>query len=190
MNNINLGQNTVAALDMGGGSTQVSFASKDPNSTPSLTNFMRKISTEKDSVDVFSASYSKMGLDAARAGIIEIGKADDDENYVSECVNPIVKSFKLTFASKNYSVSGKKNSLSTEETPVVDYNACAKLIKEMLVPLVKPKPITLNQKEIAAFSGFYWKAMLNGLVRKCDDTDKIFLISIIFCLLFDCSNFS
>lgn len=166
MDNLNFGQNTVAALDMGGGSTQVSFASKDPNSTPSLVNYIRKISKEKESVNVFSNSYSKMGMDAARTQIVESGEAGENGTYVSECVNPMIKSAKFIFASKEYSVNGKNNSLSTEESPIVDYNACVNLIKEKLVPLVKPKPITLNQKEIAAFSGFYWRTMLSGVVRK------------------------
>lgn len=168
LDNINIGQNTVATLDMGGCSTQVSFASKDPNSTPSLVEYIRKISTDKETGNVFSTSYSKMGLDAARVGIVESGETTDaGKIYVSECVNPIIKSATFKFASKEYVVSGKNNSLSTEEKPVVDYYACVNLIKEKLVPLVKPKPITLNQKEIAAFSGFYWRTMLSGIVRKC-----------------------
>lgn len=168
MDNLHFGENTVAALDMGGGSTQVSFATKDPNSTPSLIDYIRKISKEKESVNVFSTSYSKMGLDAARTQIVENGQATGESGaYLSECVNPTIKSAKFIFASKEYSVSGKNNSLSTEESPIVDYNACVNLIKEKLVPLVKPKPITLNQKEIAAFSGFYWRTMLSGVVRKC-----------------------
>lgn len=174
LDNINFGQNTVAALDMGGASTQVSFATNDPNSNPSLIDNIRKISTNKGSVDVFSISYSKMGLDGARAQIVESGQiADLGKSYVSECVNPIITSANFTFASKNYAVIGKKNSLSME--PVVDYNACVNLIKEKLMPLVIPKPITLNQKKIAAFSGIYWRAMLSGIVRKWL---HIFLITI------------
>lgn len=162
---MNLDQKTVAALDMGGASTQVSFATKE-TPTPSLVNYIRTISTPKAKVDVFASSYLNLGLQAARQTIVISGEITDEKIYVSECVNPIIKSAKFEFASNTYYVSGKNNSKSTDEKPVVDFNACIDLVKQKLMCSVKPKPITLDQNEVAAFSGFYLRAMATGIVRK------------------------
>lgn len=60
--------------------------------------------------------------------------------------------------------SGKANSKSTKENPVVDFEACVALVKQKTLSLVNPKPITLNQNQIAAFSYFFERAIETGLV--------------------------
>lgn len=60
--------------------------------------------------------------------------------------------------------SGKHNPKSTKDNPVVDFDECVKLIKEKTMNLVEPKPITLNQNQIATFSYFFERAIETGLV--------------------------
>lgn len=63
-----------------------------------------------------------------------------------------------------FDFSGKSHPKSTKENPVVDFEECVKLIKEKTMDLVNPKPITLNQNQIAAFSYFFERAIETGLV--------------------------
>lgn len=60
--------------------------------------------------------------------------------------------------------SGKDNLKSTKDNPVVDFDACLGLIKEIVVPLVQPKPTTLNHHQISAFSYFFERAIETGLI--------------------------
>lgn len=174
MDNVNLGKDTLAALDLGGGSVQVTFDVKDPSSVPSLADSMHTISNSKAKMSVFSNSYLKLGLQAVRQAVFTSGKTTDEINYVSECVNPIVKLAEFNFASKTYYVSGKNNSASTEERPVVDLNACIDLIKQKSMPLVNPKPIILNEIEVAAFSYFFDRAIESGIV--CEYFVRIYIV--------------
>lgn len=60
------GKNTVAALDLGGGSTQVTYAPKDISQTPLYQDFIHTVPTFYSKVDVFTNSYSGLGLMALR----------------------------------------------------------------------------------------------------------------------------
>lgn len=62
--------------------------------------------------------------------------------------------------------SGKNNAKSTKVNPVVDFKVCVSLIQEIVLPLVVPKPTTLNHHQIAAFSYFYERAIQTGLVGR------------------------
>lgn len=166
LSSVHLGENTVASLDLGGASTQVTFGIKNPKSTPSLAEFIHRISTKKAEMDVFSNSYLNLGVEAVRHAVFTSGKTTDELNYESECINPSIKSTKFKYESKTYYLSGKKNSLSTEEKPVVDFKACIDLVKRMVLPLVIPKPIHLNKTEITAASYFIHRSIKSGIVRE------------------------
>lgn len=64
--------------------------------------------------------------------------------------------------------SGKENTVSTKEDPVVDYDACYDLVKQKTLPLVDPKPITLNQNQITAISYFFERAIETGMLGTYD----------------------
>lgn len=157
----------MAALDLGGGSTQVTFALKDAHKTPLLADFMHTVSTPNAKIDVFTNSYLNLGLQAVRHAVYTSGQTTNESNtYVSECVNPIIVSKPFKYGTKVYNLSGKDNAKSTKENPVVDFDACINLVKQKTMQLVNPKPITLNQNQIAAFSYFFERAIENGLVRE------------------------
>lgn len=163
---MSLGKNTVAALDLGGGSTQVSFAMEDSHPHHSMANFIQTLKAPHAKLDVFTNSYLNLGIRAVRNAVFISGETKDGINYISECVNPIVELAKFTYATKTYFLSGKKHSKTLNENPVVDFDVCTNLIKQNTMDLVNPKPITMKNHQIAAFGAFYSRAYQNGLIRK------------------------
>lgn len=165
-----INQQPLAALDLGGGSTQVTFPIKDPTQTPSLADYLHEVTTSKETIDVFSISYLNLGLQAVRHAVLTSGKTKDNSNYVNACVHPKFKSEEFTYATKKYYITGKNNTKTISRKPAVDYSECLKLVKQKVIPLVKPKPITLKQNEVAAYSYFFGAAMETGIIRVYFDT--------------------
>lgn len=60
--------------------------------------------------------------------------------------------------------SGKNHPKSVKENPIVDFDECVRSVKAVVLPLVNPKPVTLNQHQIAAFSYFFERMIENGLI--------------------------
>uniref|UniRef100_A0A182QRL3 Ectonucleoside triphosphate diphosphohydrolase 5 n=1 Tax=Anopheles farauti TaxID=69004 RepID=A0A182QRL3_9DIPT len=158
------GRNTVAALDLGGGSTQVTFAPKDVSQTPLYKDFMHRVPTFRSYVEVFTNSYLGAGLHAIRHAVFTHKAAENATKLASECVNPIIRDKLFRYGTGQYHISGKDNAKSTAENPVVDYELCASIVKQKLLPTIKPKPVTLKQHEISAFSYFFDRAIETGLV--------------------------
>ncbi|XP_055546156.1 ectonucleoside triphosphate diphosphohydrolase 5 isoform X2 [Wyeomyia smithii] len=158
------GRNTVAALDLGGGSTQVTFAPKDVSQTPLYKDFMHKVPTFNSHVDVFTNSYLGAGLMAVRHAVFTNGASENARNLSSECVNPIVKNKLFRYGAEQFFISGKDNPSSTTGEPQVDYDLCASIVSSKVLPTLKPKPVTLKQHEISAFSYFFDRAIETGLV--------------------------
>lgn len=127
---------------------------------------MHTVSTPNAKVDVFTTSYLNLGLQAVRHAVFTHGSSEGSKNLESICVNPIVQSNPFKYGTKIYNLSGKTyaSTISTKENPVVDFDACNELVKEKTMHLVKPKPITLNQNPIAAFSYFFERAIETGLI--------------------------
>lgn len=69
---------------------------------------------------------------------------------------------------KLFSYSGKENTKSTAENPVVDFERCLKTVTNKMIPLVSPKPITLKQSQISAFSYYFERAIETGLIDPFD----------------------
>lgn len=99
------GPNTVAALDLGGGSTQVTFAFKDKNKTLPLSDEnIYTISTLDAQIDVFTNSYLNLGLQAVRYAVFT-GEHDHGNNeYYSSCVNPISGSVSFQYGTNTYQI--------------------------------------------------------------------------------------
>ncbi|XP_037958644.1 ectonucleoside triphosphate diphosphohydrolase 5 isoform X2 [Teleopsis dalmanni] len=156
--------NQAAALDLGGGSTQVTFAPTDPDQVPVYEKYMHEVTTVNRKVSVFTHSYLGLGLMAARHGVFTKRYAKDATVVESICVNPIISNRTWTYANVEYKISGKDNAKSTQENPVVDFEACIDLIKSHVMPLVKPKPVTLKHHAVAAFSYYFDRAIESGLI--------------------------
>lgn len=158
------GRNTVAALDLGGGSTQVTFAPKDVSQTPLYKDFMHRVPTFNSFVEVFTTSYLGAGLMAVRHAVFTHGAAEGQNKLTSECVNSIIKDKLFRYGTEQFYISGKENPKATAENPEVDYELCASIVRKKLLPTLRPKPVTLKQHEISAFSYFFDRAIETGLV--------------------------
>uniref|UniRef100_A0A6E8VZE2 Nucleoside phosphatase n=1 Tax=Anopheles coluzzii TaxID=1518534 RepID=A0A6E8VZE2_ANOCL len=158
------GRNTVAALDLGGGSTQVTFAPRDVSQTPLYKDYMHRVPTFSSYVEVFTNSYLGAGLHAIRHAVFTHRAAENQTKLSSECVNPIIHEKLFRYGTGQYYISGKDNPKATAENPAVDYELCASIVKQKLLPTLKPKPVTLKQHEISAFSYFFDRAIETGLV--------------------------
>lgn len=92
--------NTVAALDLGGGSTQVTFAATTPSSLKQKENIHNAI-TPRGRTPVYTHSFTGLGLMAARHAVITLDQPGK-VNVTSLCVNPVVKGRKFNYHGKIY----------------------------------------------------------------------------------------
>lgn len=160
---------TVAALDLGGGSTQVTFSALTPASL-SQREYIHQAKAPKGLIQVYTNSFLGLGLMAARKEVISKGKAIGN-NVTSECVNPVVKGKRLHFAGEDFYVSGlqenypvkkEKGYISAEE-PVIDFEYCSNIIVDYVKSKAKPLE-ELPHKQIFAFSYYFDRAVEVGLI--------------------------
>lgn len=154
-------KNNVAALDLGGGSTQVTYELDEFQ--PSYKDYIHAVPVFDHEVNVFTNSYLGLGLMALRHSVITNKGAANQTSFENECINPIIKDKAWTYSKVDYKVSGKENKRNVEN-PEVDFEQCQDLVRRQVMPLLKPKPIKLNEHTINAFSYFYDRAIETGLV--------------------------
>lgn len=186
--NDDFAKNTVAALDLGGGSTQITFA---------LTPSAKKISGHEKNVyglntfdrnlSVFTESFLGLGLMAARKEILthldnyknednDMPGFDNNNNNSTpielraECVNPIVSHAQWNYAGKDYLVKGltngaykliksrKSSAQPDERRPVVRFSDCLEIIKKVVEATVPRDLPSIREHEIYAFSYYFDRA--------------------------------
>lgn len=92
-------------MDLGGGSTQVTFAPKDVQRTPLLADYMHEVSTPNAKIEVFTNSYLNLGLQAVRNAVFTDKKNQiGDMEFVSECINPIVQKKPFRYGAQTFTV--------------------------------------------------------------------------------------
>ncbi|XP_017772099.1 PREDICTED: ectonucleoside triphosphate diphosphohydrolase 5 isoform X2 [Nicrophorus vespilloides] len=165
---------TVAALDLGGGSTQVTFSALTPESLRHK-EFIHDALLPKGTTQVYTNSYLGLGLMAARKEIITVNSVSKEETRVmSPCVNPVIKNRKFHYGGVDYFVSGLQENYPTksypetpievgQNIPIVDYNTCSEVIKKYVLSKVKP-PAELSTKKVFAFSYYFDRAAEVGLI--------------------------
>ncbi|XP_011145148.1 ectonucleoside triphosphate diphosphohydrolase 5 isoform X2 [Harpegnathos saltator] len=171
-------QATVAALDLGGGSTQVTFQ-PDSVQAKELEKHVYSINVFNHNMSLYTHSYLGMGLMAARKAILtyNINLEDTDPKLPikihSECVNPIV-STEWAYGGRDYIVKGPINGTyklvktqnfagGDENKPVVRFSECSKII-EKYVDTLTDKPIGLKDHEVYAFSYYFDRATEVALI--------------------------
>lgn len=165
-------ENTFAALDLGGGSTQVTFAPNDSDFSR-LEKHVYAINAFGQNMSIYTHSYLGMGLMAARKEILTYGmdkeklKTQNAVEIHSECINPII-SKEWHYAGQNYLVKGPlkpshvivktQNYAGTDEDrPIVRFAECEKIISDY-VSTIDSKPIGLKKHEVCAFSYYFDRA--------------------------------
>lgn len=97
-------KNTVAALDLGGGSIQVTFSLRDAYKAPLLSEYMHTVSTPSAKIDVFTNSYLGLGLQAVRHDVYTHNSTKGSTDLESACVNPIVQKNPFKYGTKLYTL--------------------------------------------------------------------------------------
>nr|XP_023022734.1 ectonucleoside triphosphate diphosphohydrolase 5 isoform X1 [Leptinotarsa decemlineata] len=163
---------TVAALDLGGGSTQVTFAAQTPASLKLKENIHQAISPRGE-IPVYTNSFSGLGLMAARHAVVTLNQPNK-VNVTSECVNPVVKNRKFHYHGNNYYVSGLQENYPTskvkgsdieigETIPIVNFKDCSQILTKYVKSKAK-SPEELPLKTIFAFSYYFDRATEVGLI--------------------------
>lgn len=162
----------MAALDLGGGSTQVTFYAVTPASLKQKEN-IHQAASPNGPISVYTHSFLGLGLMAARKEIITVGSTGPT-NVTSECVNTVVKGKKFIYGGVEYYVSGPQSNYPTSkqlgdsfsegiETPIVNFRKCSDIISKYVRSKAEPPP-ELVSKSIFAFSYYFDRATEVGLI--------------------------
>lgn len=155
---------TVAALDLGGGSTQVTFAPTTP-STLKQREYIHDVKAVRGTVPVYTHSYLGLGLMAARKEILTVSHDKNAKNITSLCVNPFITNKEFHYNGVDYSVSGDDRyaNVRGNNEPEVNFADCTKIIMDYVYTKVVPLQ-ELHTKEINAFSYYFDRATEVGLI--------------------------
>lgn len=93
-----------AALDLGGGSTQVTFSPADPQQVPIYEKYVHPVHTLNKNINVFTHSYLGLGLMAGRHAVFTKTAIKDQTILESECVNPIVRNKTWIYSNVEYQI--------------------------------------------------------------------------------------
>lgn len=96
--------NQAAALDLGGGSTQVTFAPTDPSQVPVYEKYMHTVNTLNREINVFTNSYLGLGLMAARHAVFSKGHSEHEIHFDTVCLNPIINNRTWNYGNVKYTV--------------------------------------------------------------------------------------
>lgn len=110
---------------------------------------------------MFTTSYLGLGLQAMRQSVYSAGQPQGALELESVCLNPVIQNADWIYANKVHKVRGAPNPNGKSE---VDFEACQKVVREKTLPLLKPKPVSLADQQIAAFSYFYDRAIETGIM--------------------------
>ena len=167
----------MAALDLGGGSIQITFAPTEKGTMVSAPQgFVHQVSALQQKIDVYSYSYLGLGLMAARKQILSNGHQADQLLLRSPCINPLVKKG-WTYSGVNYVVTGTHDvdvdQIPQDQwqkkggVPKADFAKCLEISRTLLDTSVH-KPVELNSREVMAISYFYDRATDHGLIDSSD----------------------
>ncbi|XP_069787979.1 ectonucleoside triphosphate diphosphohydrolase 6 [Narcine bancroftii] len=154
-------QNTAGMLDLGGGSTQITFLPlSEMTLQTSPIDYITSIQMFNRTYTLYSHSYLGLGLMSARLAIlggIEGRPTEKDHDLVSSCLSPGFKA-EWKHAEIVYSIKGQKAG-----EPL--YDSCYARIEKMLYKKVH-KPEEVQNISFYAFSYYYDTAVDVGLIDK------------------------
>ncbi|XP_043466194.1 ectonucleoside triphosphate diphosphohydrolase 5-like [Leptopilina heterotoma] len=155
-------QNLVAVIDLGGGSTEVTYCLNEENVNHSVYN----ISVFNQNMSVFTHSYLGMGLMAARKAILVSESAAKNGNGIivvhSKCFDPaanitwnyngqdynILGSVENDFEVNNNSIEEEDNSSSNK------FQDCINVVEKYTNTIID-KPVGMNKQVIYAFDYYF-----------------------------------
>lgn len=146
-----------AALDLGGGSTQITFAPKRGSTLlEAPPAFLHHVDISKNKIPIYSRSYLGLGLMAAREAIFLHGSPSNTTIVTSPCMTQASPE-QWEFHGKRYRVSKSKDA---------GYEKCTLAVHAVIDSLKVHVPDELPIRKIAAFSYFYDRAVDSGILEK------------------------
>jgi len=144
------------ALDLGGGSTQITFLPRNQETfSSSPSSFLHPVKVLNEEQTIYSHSYLGLGLMAAREAIFKLDDPDDSFDLLSSCIVPS--------SPTSWEFHGKKYTISPAKT---GYDPCMQEVKAVIDSLGVDKCDEVPDRKIAAFSYFYDRAVDAGLLPR------------------------
>ncbi|XP_014211619.1 ectonucleoside triphosphate diphosphohydrolase 5 [Copidosoma floridanum] len=189
-NSFEYASNTVAALDLGGGSTQLTFAltPAELEHTSTHKDQLKHVNAFGRNLTLFTQSFLGLGLMAARKAIFThqdnqalVGQLEQQRSSSksielrAECVNPIIVKAPWSYGGQNYLISGPLNGSNKiikaqsfasvdDDLPIVRLPTCLKIIQKVVNASIPHDLPSLRNHEIYAFSYYFERAVEVGLI--------------------------
>ncbi|KAK7085353.1 Ectonucleoside triphosphate diphosphohydrolase 5 [Halocaridina rubra] len=165
-------KDTLVALDLGGGSTQITFVPAEVDTLKTTPEeYLTSISLLHKELKLYTHSYLGLGLMAAREAVLLKHKAGDNIIH-SPCINPII-STQWHYGGNDYIVKGPQDvkyqeirgqaGRLSENRPIADHASCLKTCVEVIKDKVH-SPLELRSRDVIAFSYFFDRATERGLI--------------------------
>ncbi|CAL8111350.1 unnamed protein product [Orchesella dallaii] len=162
---------TVAAMDLGGGSTQITVASSPETQSLYPKEDIQNISLFHRQVPLYTHSYLGLGLQSVRKSVLAYNKTDPESTVLhSACVNPVV-SREWKYAGVTYTIKGvhtgkfekvQYNGFTRREA-IADWDECYNVIVKLIEEMGVVKSKDLN-RQIVVFSYFFERAAEAGII--------------------------
>jgi len=158
------------SLDLGGGSTQITFAPINPNiaGIEGRKHFKHSVNVLGEDYQVYSHSYLGLGLQAARQAVLQLDNGGDVSGG-----GPVISSCMTTQTPKEWSFQGKTFQISTrsQQQGGSSHELCKQSVKQILADVHRPEEI--KSREVAAFSYFFDLAQEHGRVPEGQYDKKV-----------------
>ncbi|KAK3092397.1 hypothetical protein FSP39_002320 [Pinctada imbricata] len=156
------GNRTVAALDLGGGSTQLTFVPVSAKTYEQVPKeYIKKVNLFNKKYKLYTHSYLGQGLMAARHSILTNKMDPDDISNISVIRSPcLLQNYTgvFRFGQMQYNVSGEKPTI--DRSP---FDQCYKIAKEFVEKYIRSID-ELNWQDIYIFSYFFDRAEDGGII--------------------------
>ncbi|KAI6237945.1 Nucleoside-diphosphatase uda-1 [Aphelenchoides besseyi] len=161
---------TSVALDLGGGSTQITFIPENPSrvftdQTPEK-DFGHTLKVFGNEIRLFTHSYLGNGLVASRLGIgrlLATEQSDNQHKMITHC-------FPANYTLKDWDYAG--NAWTISATPESSYANCLKSTKQYVKKMNVQRVAEIDEREIHAFAYFYDRAEQAGLLEGFEGKGK------------------
>jgi len=153
LDHLHLPRKSYVALDLGGGSTQITFLPKYKETFEnSPSDFLHPVKIQSETQTIYSHSYLGLGLMAAREAIFQIGDASDSLSLKSACLN----------STQTFAYAGKTYKIGPDSRP--GYDLCMVEVRRMLEGISIHQCAEMPTRKIAAFSYFHDRAVDSGIL--------------------------
>ncbi|CAG9791627.1 unnamed protein product [Diatraea saccharalis] len=151
---------TMAALDLGGGSTQITYQLGDGDAKSFPPNDQYVVPAGGNNITLYTHSYLNLGLLAARYGIFRMEANDNSTTeFTSVCVDPIVQKEPWTYGNKQYVISGaRRHGMKREAAFTLCHGAALRYLRAAMRPPPPPRG------RVAAMSYYYDVAADAGII--------------------------